>query len=151
MAIPHIHKFYRVWFQWVDVLVLIPTIYALIYTPQLMLDAWVPPPLSAYNPDQGFLLHQLAAMYAFVAIALGGVLRVSDDIKVWRIIIAGVMVVDISMLASIYASLDQQGRLGDLRYADWGNILFTGLVTVIRALFLAGIGVGQESTRSKQL
>lgn len=151
MALPYIHIFYKVWFQWVDPLILLPTIYALIFTPQVMLDAFIPPPLSAYNPNQGFLLHQLAAMYAFVAIVLGGGLRVSDDIKVWKVIIGGVLVIDIAMLASIYASLDQQGRLGALRSADWGNILFTGLVTVIRILFLAGVGVGDIDTRSKQL
>lgn len=90
-------------------------------------------------------------MYAFVAIVLGGGLRVSKDITVWRVIIAGVLVVDIAMLASNYISLNQQGRLGALRSADWGNILFTGLVTVIRILFLAGVGVGKDNTRSKQL
>lgn len=150
MALPHIHVLYRFWFQWLDPLILLPTIYALLFTPQVMLDAFVPPPLSAYNPDQGFLLHQLAAMYAFVAIVLGGGLRVSNDIKVWRVIIGGVLVVDMVILASIYASLKQQGRLGSLRSADWGNVLFTGLVTVIRILFLAGVGVRKNDTRSKQ-
>lgn len=151
MALPHVHVFYRVWFQWVDPLVLVPTIYALLFTPQVMLDAFIPPPQSAYNADQGFLLHQLAAMYAFVAIVLGAGLRVTNEIKVWRVIIAGILVIDIAILASVYASLDQQGRLGNLRAADWGNILFTGLVAVIRILFLAGFGVGKEETRSKQL
>lgn len=151
MALPYVHILYKVWFQWVDPLILLPTIYALIFTPQVMLDAFIPPPLSAYNPSQGFLLHQLAAMYAFVAIVLGGGLRVSNDIKAWRVIIGGVLVIDIAMLASNYASLDQQGRLGALRSADWGNTLFIGLVTVIMILFLAGVGVGDIDTRSKQL
>lgn len=151
MALPHIHIFYRVWFQWVDPLVLIPTIYALLFTPQVMLDAFIPPPLSAYNPDQGFLLHQLAAMYAFVAIVLGVGLRATNEIKIWKVIIGGILAVDIAILASVCVSLEQQGRLGDLRSADWGNIVFTGLVSVIRALFLAGVGVGKENVRSKQL
>ncbi|KAJ4407285.1 hypothetical protein N0V82_009954 [Gnomoniopsis sp. IMI 355080] len=151
MALPQIHAFYRFWFQWVDPLILIPTIYALLFTPQVMLDAFIPPPLSAYNPNQAFLFHQLAAMYAFVTIMLGVGLRVSKDINVWRVIIGGVWVVDIAMLASNYASLEQQGRLGALRSADWGNILFTALVTVIRSFFLAGVGVGKDRTRLKQL
>lgn len=151
MALPHIHILYRVWFQWVDPVVLIPTIYALLFTPQVMLDAFIPPPLSAYNPNQGFLLHQLAAMYAFVAIVLGVGLRVTNEIKVWRVIIAGILVIDVAILASVYVSLEQQSRLGALRSTDWGNIVFTGLVSIIRASFLAGVGVGKEDTRSKQL
>lgn len=155
MALPHIHVFYRFWFQWLDPLILISTIYALLFTPQVMLDAFIPPPLSVYNPNQGFLLYQLAAMYAFVAIVLGGGLRVSNDIRVWRMVIAGVLVVDIAILASVYASLKQQGRLeaSSMRSVDWGNILFTGLVAVIRSLFLAGVGVGvgKDDTRRKRL
>lgn len=143
MAPPKIHKFYRFWFLWLDPIILVATVYALVFTSQVMLDALAPPSLSAYNPDQGFLLHQLAALYAFVAIILGGVLRISKDIQVWRIIILAVLVVDVAMLASNYASLKQQDRLslGGMRLADWSNIVFTGLVTAIRIFFLAGVGV----------
>lgn len=152
MMLPNIHVFYHFWFKWLDPLVLAPTIYALIFTPEVMLDAFVPAPLSAYNADQGFLLHQLAAMFAFVAIMLGGALRVSNEIKVWRVIIAGVLLIDMAILASVYVSLKQQDRLSleSMRPADWGNILFTGLVTAIRIFFLAGIGV-QDDIKSKTM
>lgn len=115
-----------------------------------MLDALVPPPLSTYNPSQAFLLHHLAALYAFVAIILGGLLRTSKDIQVWRVVITAVLVVDIAMLASDYSSLKQQDRLslGAMRSADWSNILFTGLVTAIRIFFLAGVGV--QNVKSKK-
>lgn len=151
MALPKIHLFYRFWFLWLDPATLAVTVYALVFTPQIMLDAFVPPPLSAYNPDQGFLLHQLAALYAFVAIILGGALRISKDIQVWRVIITAVLVVDIAMLASNYATLKQQDRLslGAMRSADWSNIMFTGLVTAIRILFLAGAGVRNVKSKKK--
>lgn len=151
MAPPKIHKFYRFWFLWLDPIILVATVYALVFTPQVMLDALAPPPLSAYNPDQGFLLHQLAALYAFVAIILGGVLRISKDIQVWRVVILAVLVVDVAMLASNHASLKQQDRLslgGGMRLADWSNIVFTGLVTAIRIFFLAGVGV--RNVKSKR-
>jgi hypothetical protein len=152
MALPNIHVFYHFWFKWLDPLVLVLTVYALIFTPQVMLDAFVPPPLSAHNPNQGFLLHQLAAIFAFVAITLGGALRVSREIIVWRVIIAGVLLIDIAMLVSIYVNLQQQDRLSleAMRSADWGNVLFIGLVTAIRILFLAGVGV-RDDIKSKNL
>lgn len=150
MALPQIHVFYRLWFLWLDPLVLGVSVYALLFTPQVMLDALIPPPLSAYNPDQGFLLHQLAALFTFVGIILGGVLRVSNQIQVWRVVILAVLVVDIAMLASIYASLQQQDRLSleAMRSEDWSSIIFTGFVTMIRIFFLAGVGV--QDTKSKK-
>lgn len=149
MTLRNVHVFYRFWFLWLDPVVLIGSVYALLFTPQVMLDAFIPPPQSAYNPSQGFLLHQLAALFAFVAIILGGVLRVSKDIRVWRVVILAVLVVDVAMLTSNYASLKQQGRLslGAMRSADWSNILFTGLVTPIRVFFLAGVGVSDVKSK----
>lgn len=116
-----------------------------------MLDALAPPPLSAYNPDQAFLLHHLAILYAFVAIILGGLLRISKDIQVWRVVITAVLVVDIAMLSSDYAILKQQDRLSleAMRSEDWSNILFTGFVTAIRIFFLAGVGVQNVKPKKK--
>ncbi|KAH6894744.1 hypothetical protein B0T10DRAFT_481037 [Thelonectria olida] len=89
MAPKSIHSFYRIWFTWVDPLTLAPTVYALIFTPEFMLESLVPVTILVYNPDQSFLFHQLAALYAFVGTMLAGVLRVSPDSKVWRTIISG--------------------------------------------------------------
>ncbi|KAJ4252976.1 hypothetical protein NW762_010885 [Fusarium torreyae] len=144
MAQLNVHNFYRIWFTWVDPMTLIPTVYALIFTPEIMLDGLIPLSMSPYNPDQAFFFHQLAALYAFTAVILAGVLRASSDIKVWRIVIAGVLMIDIAILMSVYASMEQQGRLelSKFRWQDWGNYVFTGWVAVIRTLFLAGVGVG---------
>lgn len=77
---------------------------------------------------------------------LGGVLRVTSDIKVWRIIVAGVLFIDLAILGSVYVSLQRQDRLEveKWRWQDWGNVLFTGGVAVIRGLFLAGVGAGRK-------
>lgn len=144
MAQSSIHSFYRVWFTWVDPLTLVPTVYAIIFMPEFMLDGLIPAEMSSVNPDQAFLFHQLAALYAFIAIISAGVLRASPDLKVWRIVQAGILVVDLAIIASFYVSLEQQGRLelAKWRGQDWGNIGFTGTVAIIRSLFLAGVGVG---------
>ncbi|KAJ3535530.1 hypothetical protein NM208_g537 [Fusarium decemcellulare] len=136
MAQPNIHSFYRVWFTCVDPLTLVPTVYALIFTPEFMLEGLIPLTMSAYNPDQSFLFHQLAALYAFVAIMFAGVLRVSPDVKVWRIIIGAVLLIDIAILASMCVSLEHQGRLklSAWRWQDWGNLVFTGGVAIIRTI-----------------
>lgn len=146
MAQQSIHRFYRVWFTCVDPLTLIPTVYALIYAPEFMLEGLIPPSMAVYNPIEGFFYHQLAALYAFVGMILGGVLRVTSDVKVWRIIVAGVLLIDVAILASMYVSLERQGRLemASWRSQDWGSLLWTGGVAVIRGLFLAGVGAGRK-------
>ncbi|KAG7407012.1 hypothetical protein Forpe1208_v013348 [Fusarium oxysporum f. sp. rapae] len=140
----NVNNFYRIWFTWVDPLTVLPTVYALIFTPEFILDGLIPLSMSAYNPDQAFLFHQLAALFAFVAIMLAVLLRISSDIKVWRVVIGGVLLIDIAILLSVFVSMKQQGRseLSMFRWQDWGNYLFTGWVAVVRALFLAGVGVG---------
>lgn len=146
-----VHRFYKIWFKWLDPLVLAPTVYTTIFKPEVMLDSFIPARLSSYNPDQGFLLHQIAALFSFVAIVEGGVLRATNDLKVWRVVNAGVLVVDLAMLASLYVSLKQQDRLSfeHMRGADWGNFAFTSLVTCIRLSFLSGLGVSDEEKTDK--
>lgn len=152
MTTRRIHPFYHACFKYMDPLVLAPTVYAAIFDPELMLHSFIPASLSTYNPDQGFLFHQLGALFGFVALVQGGVLRVSDDVKVWKAINAAVLVVDFAMLASLYVSLKQQDRLhlGSLRAGDWGNFFFTAWVTLIRIFFLAGVGVSDETTKTKE-
>lgn len=151
MPQPTVHSFYHFWFKWLDPLVLVPTVLATVFIPEVMLDSFIPASMSAYNPDQGFLFHHLAALFTFVGIVQGGILRVTDDIKVWRVAQAGVLVVDIAMLASLYVSLGQQGRLslGLMRSGDWGNVAFTSLVSAVRIAFLAGFGVSNNTRAVK--
>lgn len=154
MSLSNVHRFYHIWFKWIDPLVLVPTVYMAVYSPEVMLDSFIPAHLSTYNPDQGFLLHQLAALFAFIGIVQGGVLRATNEISVWRVINAGILVVDIAMLASLYVSLKQQDRLAmeGMRANDWGNFIFTTLVTSIRVAFLTGIGVGKSyGSQAKRL
>lgn len=146
-----IHSFYHIWFKWVDPISLIPTVYGLLFTPEFMLEGLIPASMSVPDPNQAFMFHQLAALYAFVAIILAFVLRASPDLKVWRIVMAAVLMIDVAMLASTYVSLEHQGRLEfeHWRWQDWGNVAYTGGVAIIRCAFLAGLGVGVESKAKK--
>lgn len=153
MALTKVHPVYRFWFLWLDPMILVITVYALVFRPEAMWDALIPAsPLSTYEPNNALLFHHLAALYAFMAIILGGLLRASKDIQVWRAVVAAVLVVDIAMLAVAYASLKKQYQLRPdaMRSSDWSNVLFTGLVTAIRIFFLAGIGVQNDKSKNKR-
>lgn len=156
MALPDIHIFYHIWFKWVDPLVLACSVYALMFTPQTVIDAFIPPSLSVYNPGQGFLIHQLTALFAFVAITRGGG-RLAREPGYPGVSRCGgssspgaVLLVDVAMLASVYASLEQQDRLrlDAMCAADWGSMLFTALDMAVR-VFLLGAGVRDERENRK--
>ena len=140
----NVHPFYAFWFTTVDPLTLVPTALGLLLRPSIMIQGLVPATIAPYDPDHGFLFHHLSALYAFLALTLGGVLRASGDIKVWKIVISGVWCIDVAVLASQFHSLEQQGRsaLGSWRWQEWGNLAYTGGVMLIRSFFLLGYGSG---------
>ncbi|KAH6680077.1 hypothetical protein F5X68DRAFT_212564 [Plectosphaerella plurivora] len=142
MAPPTVHPFYRLWFTWADPISLLPTVYGILYNREFIMDGLIPASQSVANPDHGFLFHQLAALYGFVGFMLAATLRATSELKVWRVVVAGVLGIDLALLASLYVSLEQQGRLGveHMRWQDWGQLVYTGGVAVIRSLFLLGVG-----------
>jgi hypothetical protein len=147
MSTPHIHPFYRIWFTIVDPVVLVFTVLACIFVPSTILETSVPASFASYDPlSHGPLLYQSAALYAFMAIIFGGLLRASNDLKVWRIVQFATLVVDCGLLVTMWTMLKQQERLdlGDWRSGDWFNAGFTVWVALIRVAFLGGLGVGAK-------
>ncbi|KAH8673798.1 hypothetical protein BX600DRAFT_456211 [Xylariales sp. PMI_506] len=146
-----IHPIYRLWFTWVDPFVTFSTVFLTLTNPDLMMDAMIPAALSARNPDHDFLLHQLAALYAFLGIIITVLLRYTADVGAWKIVQGAILVVDLAILVSLYVSLGQQGRLDPAvwRSSDWANWAITGVVALLRALFLAGVGLKSEGKGKK--
>jgi|SRR5690242_1133260 len=151
MSQPHVHSFYRIWFTTVDPTVLFFTVLTCIFSPDTVFATTFPPSIETYDPmTHGPLLHQAAALYGFLGIIFAVVLRVSPDPKVWRIVQAAVLGVDISLLATMYNILRLQDRtdVGAWRGGDWFNILFTVWVALIRVAYLLGVG-GDNDTAKK--
>lgn len=152
MPQPHVHSFYRLWFTTVDPIVLLFTVLTCIFSPATILETVVPPSVESYNPlTHGPLLHQAAALYGFCGIIYGVLLRVSPDPKVWRIVQAATLGVDVSLLAIMYNVLRLQGRteISTWHGGDWFNMLFTVWVGLIRVGFLLGVG-GDEDRSGKR-
>jgi hypothetical protein len=143
MPQPHVHSFYRIWFTTIDPTVLFFTVLACIFSPATILETVLPPSIEAFNPlSHGPLLHQSAALYAFMGVMYAVLLRASNDLKVWRIVQGATLGVDLALLATLYALLVQQGRL-DIKMwkgGDWFNMVFTVWVALIRIAYLLGIG-----------
>lgn len=142
MAQPHVHTFYRIWFTWVEPLVLLATVLTCIFTPESFFETVVPASISPFQPNQAVLIHQTAALYAFMAVIYAVLLRASPDLRVWRIVQAATLAVDIALIGVLYVALKQQGRLDveKLRAIDLFGFLFTVWVALIRIAYLRGIG-----------
>ena len=116
------------------------------FTPNVVVNAFVPASIAPRNPYFDFQLEQLGGallMLAFIDIVL---LRYTNDVKIWKILEAAVLIYDFSLLYSNYSSLSQQGRLsfGALRLKDWGAIAITAQAVMVRIVFLLGMDFSKE-------
>lgn len=82
-----------------------------------------------------------------MAIIFAVLLRISDDLKVWKVVQGATLVVDVALLGTLWVVLGQQGRreVAGLEGGDWFNGGYTVWVAVIRMAFLSGVGVGGGS------
>ncbi|KAH8885602.1 hypothetical protein GQ53DRAFT_350775 [Thozetella sp. PMI_491] len=137
------HSVYRIWFTWVDPLITWMTVVLALVNPDLVMDSALPDGVSLRNPDNDFLLQQIAALFAFMGVITTFLLRASADIKVWNIVQAGILLVDVALLVILYITLGHHDRLDPAtwRASDWANVLITVWVALLRSLFLMGIGV----------
>ncbi|KZM28703.1 hypothetical protein ST47_g168 [Ascochyta rabiei] len=151
MPRPYVHSFYRIWFTVVDPIILFFTVLACIFAPATILETAVPSSVEPFRPlSHGVLLHETAALYGFMGIMFAVLLRASLDPKVWMIVQAATLGVDIAILVTIYDALRLQERL-DVRAwygGDWFNVGFTVWVGLIRVAYLLGIGVDENKRKT---
>jgi hypothetical protein len=104
---------------------------------------------AVYDAGHQVIFDNLAATYVLFAFNEAVVLRVTDDIRVWKAVIAGILCCD---LVHLYASHNALGK--DVfwnpqlwRQDDWVNdgTLYLGMV--IRSLFLLGVGFTNPKTK----
>lgn len=143
---------YRAFFTWVDPLIALSGVYMNLFTPDTVLNAYIPSTLSQRDPAHFMLFQQLAAnllMAAFLSIVL---LRYTADVKIWKILQASILLVDLTLLYSLWDAIGSQGRLSldGMRGEDWGCAIITGTVVAMRVLFLAEFGFEPRSRTVKK-
>jgi hypothetical protein len=151
---PHINTFYLLWFTWFDPIVIFLTVISCIATPSAIVEMAVPPSISAYDPMQAPLMWQIAPLFGFMGIMFGVLLRASQDPKVWRIVQAATLAVDISLIVILLGALEMQGRMwvfGEWRGIERFNLGFTVAIALGRIAFLMGIGEGNVSNKKVRI
>ncbi|KAF6811538.1 hypothetical protein CSOJ01_05671 [Colletotrichum sojae] len=114
-----------------------------------MLDTYFLGTRPARDGAHDLLLYQGGGAMVSNAILNGVLLRYTDDVGVWKLVQAGILAIDLALLAGVYEVFGAQGRLSPWMWqpADWVGIVITVSVTIARVSFIAGLGL--EKTRKK--
>ena len=88
------------------------------------------------------VLAQLANLYVLFAINEGLVLRCTNDARVWRTLLFGLLIADFGHLYSVRdLGLHKYWQVWGWNAMDAGNIGFVYLGALMRIAFLSGLGV----------
>jgi hypothetical protein len=96
------------------------------------------------------VLTQLANLYLLLCINEALVLRATDDLKVWRTFLVGLLIADLGHLYSVrLVGSWVYWEFWNWNAIDWGNVPFVYWLAVVRCCFLAGVGFKRADVRSK--
>lgn len=77
-------------------------------------------------------------MFAFLMVFM---LRYTDDLGVWKLFQTGLLLTDFAALFSMWKAVQAHG---ELRSEATTNVVIIAIITLVRVLFVAGVGVGGE-------
>ncbi|KAF3915057.1 hypothetical protein ABW21_db0204519 [Orbilia brochopaga] len=128
---------YRLVFFYIEPLLALSGAYLTYFDPQTYLFKLLPDAADPITPSTQLALTNLAAMYAHFAIVEALLLRVTDDRRVWRVAIVGMVVSDVLHLMAIYKGRGEVAwRFG--RREDWEVFATSYGPLGLRLAFLAG-------------
>ena len=98
------------------------------------------------------VLTQLANLYFLLCINEALVLRATNDVKVWRTFILGLLIADLGHLYSVrLVGGWVYWQFWEWNPIDWGNVGFVYFLALTRVLLLAGVGFGGDEVRLKSV
>ncbi|KAF2106142.1 hypothetical protein BDV96DRAFT_338808 [Lophiotrema nucula] len=96
------------------------------------------------------VLTQLANLYFLLCLNEALVLRATDDVKVWKTFILGLLVADFGHLYSVrLVGSWVYWEVWKWNAIDWGNVGFVYFLAAVRLFLLAGVGLEEEDVRLK--
>jgi hypothetical protein len=145
-----VHHWYSIFFLWIEPASTVLGAYFAYFQPltYLQLTHSFSAPSSTANLPLAtqVSLSQLANLYLLFAFNEGLVLRSTQNLKVWKTLLAGLLLADIGHLWTVYPlGSEIYYRFWNWNAIDWGNIGFVYLGALTRLSFLAGIGLGSKA------
>ena len=144
MAIHQMAMIYSLFFLYIEpVSALVGAFYAF-FKPALYLNLTHAPssPSSEVPVCTEVVLAQLSNLYFLFAINEAFVLRSTKDLRVWRTLLAGLLIADIGHLYSVSPlGSEVYWNVQTWTAIDWGNVAFVYLGASMRIAFLLGLGL----------
>lgn len=105
-------------------------------------------PDTVINPAQVLVFNQFGAFCIFTFLLSVFMLRSTNDMSIWKMYEGSKCVVDIIVVRLITLEYLRQGRLSPTTWTfeDWFSLPITAWCAVLRACFVAGIGMGKNRT-----
>ncbi|KAF2196419.1 hypothetical protein GQ43DRAFT_383348 [Delitschia confertaspora ATCC 74209] len=104
-----------------------------------------------YAPSHQVIFDQLAATYILFAFNEAVLLRMTNDLKMWKALVMGILLCDV---VHLYGSWEVMGaaffRPAEWRGEDWMNLLMLYVPVVVRLCFLGEVGFGREGGKNKK-
>ncbi|KAF2735271.1 hypothetical protein EJ04DRAFT_563450 [Polyplosphaeria fusca] len=145
-----IPAFYRVFFTTIDPMIALGGgAYLNFFDPAVTITSVFPAshPWSDMTPSHTMLFHQLGGAFMQMAFLMIFLLRYTADVGVWKLFEAAILITDFTLFYSNYAGLVAQERwqMDKIRWEEWSTFAITAFITVVRVLFLAGVGMGRRT------
>jgi len=101
---------------------------------------------TSVSTRESIVLYQLANLYFVFALNEALVLRATDDVRVWKVFLFGLLLADFGHLASVASvGLDVYYRFWDWNSMYWGNLGFVYVGAATRLCFLTGVGFAGQA------
>ncbi|KAL3461962.1 hypothetical protein BJX64DRAFT_260046 [Aspergillus heterothallicus] len=146
--------FYRFYFLWYEPLACLLGVYAVFGQPTAYLNSYIPTAITeTLDLTHKTLLTQMGAAFLYVGLSQGLLLRYTSDVGVWKMLNLSLLGWDAILLWGLWDGLSAQGRLSldGLRGNDLQVIVITAVTTIVRAVFVAGVGLRSAKVVRKEL
>lgn len=141
--------YYRLFFLYIEpISALVGSCFAL-FKPDIYLQLTHAPsaPSNGVPLSSRIVLTQLSNLYLLFALNEALVLRSTRDLRVWKTLLAGLLVADIGHLYSVSPlGPDVYWKLYSWNAMDLGNVGFVYLGAAMRIAFLLGFGLSTTAT-----
>lgn len=146
----NIPTLYRLLFLYVEPFLAIGAAIQTHFAPKIFLNTMSQ--TSEYAPDNQVIYDQVAALYTLFAFNEAILLRLTNDIRVWKGVFIGIFICDILHLYASWASLGAEvfWNPGAWRVEEWANLGALWGLGVVRVAFLVGVGLRRKDGRIKR-
>lgn len=140
---------YRLLLLWIEPLCAFNGALLCLFAPALFLDTFTTAP---YRADHQIMFDQLAATYILFAFNQAIVLRMTNDLRVWKGIITGILICDVVHLYGAWNVMGTQAFLDPRLWRASEAVNFALLYGpgALRIAFLMELGVKTEAQKKDQ-